>query len=440
MFVSGTTIQEQTELINTLPTIPVHGASYYTPPFLNTTFPQIKDKHSIPKLHISGTLPSFGVEKETAEVKWSNPIDLLVAADNFVSIPSVADVKVHVQQVAMVTHVTISPITKADVSAREIRSRLKGKDRTVVVESATIEHSDEKIAAELKHALEVTAPNNVESNEKDKTGANSTIVSFGILLHRVSIVVQNEASSLYNKGEIMRLTLDDLFVATYPASDLVQQTGHHRKCVVLSIGDLQVDNQIQSQGNYDFAVVFIRQDAKDNAYHSDHFQLSQMNILEKHAVLKSSSIVHAQIVFGHNCGGTTVIESVECAMKPACFYIDDTFIFRCIKEVEGYVQVPLAIPEPLPVDVLKLPPPVKSLSRTLSHPVTIGHLHIQPLSVMFSIHASMKLFIASDQAPLSFGKFEKTYMCTTGYQLIRVLAMHYASGALFRAGKWFQLP
>lgn len=406
---------------------------YYTPPFLNKAFPQISDKHSIPKIHISGNLPTDGADKELSKVKWSNSIDLLVAADNFVSIPNVADVKVHVQQVAMVTHVTISPITKADVSAKEIRSRLKGKERTVVVESGLGEPVDVKIAEELKQALEIGAP---RSNEKEKDKSLKSVkTSIGLLVHQLSFVVQNESSTC-TKGEIVRLTVEDLFIASYPASDLVEQTGHHRNCLVCSIGDMQLDNQVQAQGNFDFPVVFVRQNIENSKYQSDHFQLSQMNILEKHAVLKSSSIIHVQIVFGKVNNRPSVIESVECAIRPLSFYIDDTFIFRCIKEAEGFLQVPLSIPEPLPVDILKLPPGVKSLSRMLSNPVTIGHFSIQPVSVMFSIHASLKLFIASDHTPLSFGKFEKTYLCTTGYQLVRVLVMHYASGALFRAG-WF---
>jgi vacuolar protein sorting-associated protein 13B len=379
-------------------------------------------------------LPKDSEEKEIPKVTWSNPIDLHVAADNFVSIPNVADVKVHVKQVAMVTYITISPITKADVSAKEIRSRLKGRERTLVVESELRETADVKIAKELKQALETGfSAINEADKKKDKT-TMSLKLSVGLFISQLSLVVQDEASSSYTKGEIVRLTIDDLFFASYPASDLIEETGHHRNCIVFSIGDVQLDNQIQSQGNYDFPVVLVRQDADKNPYNSDHLQVSDMNVLEKHAVLKSLSVVHIQIVLGNINGRSSVIESVECAIKPLSFYIDDTFIFRCIKEAEGFLQVPLSVHEPLPVDILKLPSTVKSISRTLSCPVTIGHLNIQPVAVMFSIHASMKVFIASDHTPLSFGKFEKTQVCTTGYQLIRVLVMHYASGALFRAG------
>lgn len=70
----------------------------------------------------------------------------------------------------------------------------------------------------------------------------------------------------------------------------------------------------------------------------------------------------------------------------------------------------------------------------MSAPVKIEHLCVQQISMLLSVHASLKLFIASDRTPLAFGKFERRKVVTTSYHLIRSLAMHYASGALFRAG------
>lgn len=430
-FYIGITTQEETELISLLPTIPVGGAMYYTPPYLNSTFPQVNDKHSIPKLHLCS---SDIYQNDSSKAKWSNPIDLLIAADNFVSIPDIADVKVHVQQVAMVTHVTISPITKADISAKEIRSRLKGQDKTVVVESGNVEKLDSKtvIAETLKHSLEHENPLNA-TEEVEKKAESTWKVSCGILVCKLSFIVQDE-STPYTRSEIIRFTMDNLFFAQYPASDLVEQLDYSRNCIVFSVGDMQLDNQLQSHGNFDFPVIFVRQDSENNRYVCNYEQLSQLNILEKHAVLKCDSIVHVQLVLGQVNGRSSVIETVECAMKPMSFYIEDTFIYHCIKEAEGFLQVPMSIPEPHPVSVQKLPSLAKSLSRTMSSPIVIGHLCIQPVTMMMSVHASMKVFIASDHTPLTFGKFEKSHLCTTSYQITRVLVMHYASGALFRAG------
>lgn len=73
--------------------------------------------------------------------------------------------------------------------------------------------------------------------------------------------------------------------------------------------------------------------------------------------------------------------------------------------------------------------------QALVSPVRLQKLTIQPVNLLVSIHASLKLYIASDHTPLSFSLFERGPLCTTARQLVHALAMHYAAGALFRAGR-----
>lgn len=75
--------------------------------------------------------------------------------------------------------------------------------------------------------------------------------------------------------------------------------------------------------------------------------------------------------------------------------------------------------------------------QALVHPVRLQRLTIQPVNLLVSVHASLKLYIASDHTPLSFSLFERGPLCTTARQLVHALAMHYAAGALFRAGRWW---
>lgn len=81
-----------------------------------------------------------------------------------------------------------------------------------------------------------------------------------------------------------------------------------------------------------------------------------------------------------------------------------------------------------------LPLQVRQHARALVNPVKLRKLVIQPVSLLVSIHASLKLYIASDHTPLSFSVFERGPVFTTARQLVHALAMHYAAGALFRAG------
>ena len=81
-------------------------------------------------------------------------------------------------------------------------------------------------------------------------------------------------------------------------------------------------------------------------------------------------------------------------------------------------------------------PQVLQSVQALVHPVRLQKLTIEPVNLLVSIHASLKLYIASDHTPLSFSLFERGPLCTTARQLVHALAMHYAAGALFRAGRW----
>ena len=85
-------------------------------------------------------------------------------------------------------------------------------------------------------------------------------------------------------------------------------------------------------------------------------------------------------------------------------------------------------------------PQVLQSVQALVHPVRLQKLTIEPVNLLVSIHASLKLYIASDHTPLSFSLFERGPLCTTARQLVHALAMHYAAGALFRAGKrWMEV-
>lgn len=57
---------------------------------------------------------------------WSYGIDVATEHDTFVNLPECSDVKVHIEKVGHTTCIYIDPITRAEISAKEIRSRIKG--------------------------------------------------------------------------------------------------------------------------------------------------------------------------------------------------------------------------------------------------------------------------------------------------------------------------
>ncbi|KAL3889914.1 hypothetical protein ACJMK2_002232 [Sinanodonta woodiana] len=445
-------VQEESELIRMLPVVsPEEGEKYYTPPHINSTFPEINDKQNIPKIHLGGyAMLSKGSETNTDHkstdfqtLHWSAGVDLQSHTETFVTIPNITDVRIHIKYIAMVTHVTIEPITKADVSAKEIRSRLKGRETTFIMQPIPEKTTPEKVTEQKLSLLNSASKQSVqrengqisrafrEAEELRKSGPK---ITWGLFMKHFCFILNDELSVPDSIKELLRFSVDEMFLAGYPASTLSSERDNFRRtCYTCSVGIIQIDNQNYDSGKYDFPVVLEGQNTEKPGLISS-VNLDKCNILEKHAVLKSSSALHLQVVIAAVHSEHTLIESVEISSKPMTWYVDDSFILRILKEVEGFIPTKLSHTMQPPVDVLKLPPFMKSISASISSPIRIQHLFIQPCSVLLSVHASVKLFIALDHTPLSFGKFEKKNICTTSHQFIRVIAMHYAQGALFRAG------
>ena len=115
-----------------LPSIPPYGSAHYAFPAVNAHFPEIHHYEEPPKLLLAGCDDSYS----SWTLHWSNPIDVTSEHDMFVNLPTTSDVKVHIEKVGHTTHVYVDPVSRAEVSAKEIRSRLKGgKEKTVVVET-----------------------------------------------------------------------------------------------------------------------------------------------------------------------------------------------------------------------------------------------------------------------------------------------------------------
>lgn len=78
-------------------------------------------------------------------------------------------------------------------------------------------------------------------------------------------------------------------------------------------------------------------------------------------------------------------------------------------------------------------------AKILSAPLRLQNFTIDPVSILLSVHTSVRLYVALDHSPLYFSTFERKNILTTPYRLGNALTMHYLSGAIFGAGK-FKLP
>lgn len=434
----GVTVQEETELVGGPPFIPVGQSVFYTPNLVNGVFGEDISNTLIPSLHFA--INSNDLQRKAADVQgqgqsgkclvWSHAIDVNSNMEMFVPIQGCIDIKVKVRKVAMVTSVTIEPISKAEVSAKEIRSRLKGQERTVttVAEELPVDKSEL-----LFPVHEENIPHSVPEVKSAATNIDLTV---GVRLRHLTVALKDESSSPDEVSEVLRLSMDELFVAYYPSGQISVDDSESHSCISACVGVIQLDNQLfYTKGLYDFPVLFLPQNVPDPSQLTLP-TLQNLSIAEKFAVLKSVSFLHVQLVIGKDILDNSVTKRMEFGLQPATANIDDGFILRLLKEVESLIPTKLTHfnADNKCLFVKKLPKSFRKVSTAYSSPVKIEHLCIQPVALLFSIHASLKLFIASDRTPLSFSKFERKDVCGTSHQLIRVLAMHYATGALFRAG------
>ena len=57
---------------------------------------------------------------------WSTGVDVFSPDDAFVHVPDCSDFRVQTEREGNLLHVSLTPITRAEVSAKEVRSRIRG--------------------------------------------------------------------------------------------------------------------------------------------------------------------------------------------------------------------------------------------------------------------------------------------------------------------------
>lgn len=130
-------------------------------------------------------------------------------------------------------------------------------------------------------------------------------------------------------------------------------------------------------------------------------------------------------------------------IAPISAYIEDTYITQLLDYATSMIPPRLVLDDGIrktqPIAALNamcIPDYIMIDSKILSKPLRLQNFVIEPLSILLSVHTSMRLYIALDHSPLYFGIFERKNLLTTPYRLGNALTMHYLSGAIFGAGQY----
>ncbi|XP_012288372.1 vacuolar protein sorting-associated protein 13B [Orussus abietinus] len=455
-------------------------SSHYSTPIVGSKLPDSPSNNSTTKLLLSAVIKNKAEFTDRRNLQWSRHIDLSVLSsthlsDQYVRIPHVGDVKLSMYSRCHTVHIKIMPISQVEISARDIRSRLLHKEADMQItsamvntrgmlqldESKSVAHSQTSASTSETSFLSAqehgtitdvsdSSQHNVELSTSDKN-INDVDVwkneqsapnleerseqesSFTLCLRGVTIVLTKDINECAQSIEVANLHLTDTFVTSESKSNV--------SSLCLCIGDVQLDNQLFDHGGFDFPVVLISQSprvAKERI-----FSLSNRLNADIDKIQEDSLIV-ATCIWEKN-GRVTACKDIYLKVSPISAYIEDTYISQLLDY--GKLLVPSSFVASStqsnetndetvfpPRAIIYAPYSVILDSKTLSSPLRLHSLVIEPVSILLSVHTFVRLYVALDHSPLYFGSFERTHLLTTPYRLGNALIMHYLSGAIFGAG------
>uniref|UniRef100_A0A8C5T3A0 Vacuolar protein sorting 13 homolog B n=1 Tax=Malurus cyaneus samueli TaxID=2593467 RepID=A0A8C5T3A0_9PASS len=272
--------------------------------------------------------------------------------------------------------------------------------------------------------------------------AGPQTLSLKMFISQLSLAAFDDITNHKVSSELLRLTADNVFLHMAPATSSLSQELQQDSVEGLPqfhslqvyCEDLQLDNQLYSKSNFHFAVLLCQEEKNET------MQWSRMNNLivcnKDLESYKQNCFIKLCIAFSEEENFTFHVNDLSFELKPARLYVEDTFVYYIKTLFDTYLpENKTACKSTNASDAtLIVPEQVREHARALVKPVKLRKLKIQPVNLLVSIHASLKLYIASDHTPLSFSVFERGPIFTTARQLVHALAMHYAAGALFRAG------
>ncbi|CAH0555543.1 unnamed protein product [Brassicogethes aeneus] len=433
------------------------GSMFYSMPLIGEKFPEIPQNSYLESI-VFGT----STDSDDSKLKWSEDINITLDNEKFVRIPYFGDVKMTIINTAVFTHITVESVSQVEISARDIRVRLsmnttngspneEAKEKQIPSSTSSFASNIEEFQSTssklptLGEHHKTAVPNVAREKLTDVSSKKSILVQtiptkgrwnslkVKVFLKSFSFILSTELNTPRERCELASLTCDNIALS-------VTQTEVLNLNLIIS--DMQFDNQLYSRESYDFPVVFIGQNKNpERRMSSLNIPMDKLLDSQDNAVLVLE--VNLESCFDHARNtNITGAKTVSISFQPVSCYIEDVYLSRladCLKIFSPNKLVLWPAPERQLVE--NRTPGVVIISDLIawqcvlaSVPLTVKTITIAPVSILLSVHCSVKIYIALDQSPLQFGKFERKRLATTPYKLGHTLTMHYLSGAIFRAG------
>lgn len=374
------------------------------------------------------------MSNETSTNSWSDPLDIADAAaqdrDHFMSIPGHGEAIVRIEKSVGRVHIFLDPFSASEISAKDVRGR-------IVASSSSDDLSDSGgsfcTLYSPMNASRRTEYHSAMDQSCSHMVANNAFAQFclSLLCDQISLVVTDDCVENTNQvDEYVRVTLDTVVLTLRPQTVTRVLRSQDGRCAALSdlcltVGQLQIDNQMHGRGAYDFPVILKGRETDSRSALPDGLTSISSQILDE-LNQDSQMCVQLQVELGDT--NQYFIKDILVRIQPMDLYIEDVFVYKLTQVLKTFSE------SSIDSSLDHVPSDVRIASRSLASPVVLENLLIQPINVLVSLHASVKAFVGLDQSPLQFGKYHRQFVQTTFFALGQNVARHYISGTLFRAG------
>ncbi|XP_063958387.1 intermembrane lipid transfer protein VPS13B-like [Lytechinus pictus] len=275
----------------------------------------------------------------------------------------------------------------------------------------------------------------VEESQVDPPQISQSIGTAGIV-----VKVMNDQTPGLEVKEVLRVTAKGVSFLMVAREDLKRTKALHAlHLLTFSVAEIQIDNQSQDGGGYDFPVVFRGHERSEDNFLPDIDHNHQLTPERWYNFVyagaqenRESSFLWVHVFVEGNEGFGDRLRNAEVAIHNMEVYIEDQFLRNAKSLVETYS--PSGLVQKAPSARSGPPLMVTVAMDALRSPIGLQQLTILPISLTASIHATLKMFISLDQTRLQFQRYETGPIYATHRQLGQALTLHYTSGALFKAG------
>lgn len=194
----------------------------------------------------------------------------------------------------------------------------------------------------------------------------------------------------------------------------------------MSIGGLQIDNPTQEDVQFHFPVILLPMREVSQRYHNPTRDVPFPDLES------GSDAPFFMLSFDlnrYNINGLQImsLDHVRIQVQPFEMFLEDIFIYKLSKVIKSFIPGYVGQSEE---DNQVFLDSIKSIL----YPLRICDVEVFQISILLSIHASVKVFLAADHIPLNLGKFQCTSTQTIKDELVRVILYHYAKEVLVRVG------